>query len=33
LLAIIRGEEFQKLIASLGGYDISETGKVLGTIG
>ncbi|MBM3132902.1 MAG: molybdopterin biosynthesis protein, partial [Chloroflexi bacterium] len=32
LLAIIRGKEFQETVFGLGGYDISETGKVLAII-
>lgn len=32
LLEIIRGGEFREMVLGLGGYDVSETGKVLGVI-
>lgn len=33
LLEIIRGREFQEMVLALGGYDVSETGKILAVIG
>ncbi len=33
LLEIIRGKEFQEMVLGLGGYDVSDTGRVLEVIG
>lgn len=33
LVEIIRSDEFKNIVASLGGYDTSETGRVIGVIG